>query len=81
MTWAWMDWFLLCCFHGLPFDGKLGRVRPASQAYYESEKLFFCGDLVVKELQSDYIRLPDNSITIKIDAWSIFPSTCGVWPC
>jgi len=29
----------------LPFYGKLGRIRPVSQAYYESEKLFFGGDL------------------------------------
>ena len=41
MTLALMDWFLLCCSHGLRFYGKLGRVRPVSQAYYESEKLFF----------------------------------------
>jgi hypothetical protein len=39
-----MDEFLLCGSHGLRFCGKLGRVRPVSQAYYESEKLFFCGD-------------------------------------
>jgi len=31
----------------LPFYGKLGRIRPVSQAYYESEKLFFGGDLVL----------------------------------
>lgn len=41
-----MDGFLLCCSHGLQFYGKLSRVRPVSQAYYESEKLFFCRDLV-----------------------------------
>jgi len=39
-----MDGFLLGCSHGLQFYGKLGRVRPVSQAYYESEKLFFCRD-------------------------------------
>jgi hypothetical protein len=43
MTWALMYWCLLCCSHGLRFYGKLGRVRPVSQAYYESEKLFFGG--------------------------------------
>jgi len=32
----------------LRFYGKLGRVRPVSQAYYESEKLFF-GDALVDE--------------------------------
>jgi hypothetical protein len=42
MTEALMDWYLLYCSHGLRFYGKLGRVRPVSQAYYESEKLFFC---------------------------------------
>jgi len=42
-----MDGFLLGCSHGLQFYGKLGRVRPVSQAYYESEKLFFCRDLAV----------------------------------
>ena len=46
MTWALMDVFLLGCSHGLQFYGKLGRVRPVSQAYYEPEKLFFCRDLV-----------------------------------
>jgi hypothetical protein len=44
-TFALMYWFLLCSSHGSQFYGKLGRIRPASQAYYESEKLFFCGDL------------------------------------
>jgi hypothetical protein len=45
-TWALMYGLLLGCSHGLRFYGKLGRVRPVSQAYYESEKLFFCRDLV-----------------------------------
>ena len=45
LTWALMDVFLLGCSHGLQFYAKLGRVRPVSQAYYESEKLFFCRDL------------------------------------
>jgi len=40
-TWALMDVFLLSWSHGSQFYGKLGRVRPVSQAYYESEKLFF----------------------------------------
>src|SRR5574341_1545369 len=44
-TLALMYGLLLCCSHGLRFYGKLGRVQPVSQAYYESEKLFFCGDL------------------------------------
>jgi hypothetical protein len=44
MTWALLDGLLLGCSHGLRFYGKLGRVQPVSQAYYESEKLFFCGD-------------------------------------
>jgi hypothetical protein len=43
MTLTLMDGFLLCGSHGLRFCGKLGRVRPVSQAYYESEKLFFGG--------------------------------------
>jgi hypothetical protein len=38
--------FLLCRSHTLYFYDKLGRIRPVSQAYYETEKLFFCGDLV-----------------------------------
>jgi len=29
----------------LPFYGKLGRIRPVTQAYYQSEKLFFGKDL------------------------------------
>jgi hypothetical protein len=45
MTLTLMDGFLLGGSHGLRFCGKLGRVRPVSQAYYESEKLFFCRDL------------------------------------
>ena len=44
MTLTLMDGVLLCCSHGLQFYGKLSRVRPVLQAYYESEKLFFCGD-------------------------------------
>lgn len=47
MTGALMYWYLLCCSHGLRFYGKLGRVRPVSQAYYESEKLFFGDALAV----------------------------------
>jgi hypothetical protein len=43
MTLTLRDGFLFCGSHGLRFYGKLGRVRPVSQAYYESEKLFFCG--------------------------------------
>ena len=46
MTGTLMYVLLLGCSHGLQFYGKLGRVRPVSQAYYESEKLFFCRDLV-----------------------------------
>jgi len=45
MTWALMDVFLLGGSHGLQFYAKLGRLRPVSQAYYESENLFFCHDL------------------------------------
>jgi hypothetical protein len=45
ITLALMDWFLLCHSQGLRFYAKLGRVRPVSQAYYESEKLFFGGAL------------------------------------
>ena len=44
MTLALMYGLFLYCSHGLQFYGKLGRVRPVSQAYYETEKLFFCGD-------------------------------------
>jgi hypothetical protein len=43
LTSALMDGFFLCCSHGLRLYSKLGRVRPVSQAYYESEKLFFGG--------------------------------------
>jgi len=50
ITLALMDWFLLCHSQGLRFYGKLGRVRPVSQAYYESEKLFFGGALVKQSL-------------------------------
>src|SRR5574341_1376201 len=71
-TLALMYGLLLCCSHGLRFYGKLGRVQPVSQAYYESEQLFFCGDLAntykggirdhyaimadVSEAESDYWR-------------------------
>ena len=48
MTEALMYGFLLGCSHGLQFYGKLGRVRPVLQAYYESEKLFFCRDQMIK---------------------------------
>ena len=51
MALALMDGFLLCCSHGLQFYGKLSRVRPVSQAYYESEKLFFCRDLLIFEIR------------------------------
>ena len=44
MTGTLMYELLLGYSHGLRFHGKLGRVRPVSQAYYESEKLFFCRD-------------------------------------
>ena len=47
MTGTLMYVLLLGCSHGLQFYGKLGRVRPVSQAYYESEKLFFCRDLAM----------------------------------
>jgi hypothetical protein len=42
-----MYWLLLGCSHGLSFYGKLGRIQPVLQAYYKTEKLFFCGGLVV----------------------------------
>ena len=44
MTLALMNWVLYCS-HGLRLYDNLGRVRPVSQAYYESEKLFFGGAL------------------------------------
>jgi hypothetical protein len=46
ITLALMYRFLFCGSHGLQLHSKLGRVGPVSQAYYETEKLFFCGDLV-----------------------------------
>ena len=49
MTFALMDRLFLFRSHGLPFYGELGRIRPVSQAYYETEKLFFCGDLGTTE--------------------------------
>jgi hypothetical protein len=58
MTLALMYGFLLCGFHSLNFYGKLGRARPVSQAYYKSEKLFFCGDLVVIESPEPSINTP-----------------------
>jgi hypothetical protein len=56
-----MYWLLLGRFHSLKFYGKLGRVQPVFQAYYKTEKLFFCGALVV------FIRLNLKCIKIEVD--------------
>ena len=65
MTLTLMDGFLLCGSHGLHFCGKLGRVRPVSQAYYESEKLFFGGALGMDGGSSEQaiaMQIEENSL-------------------
>ena len=56
MTLALMNWVLYCS-HGLRLYDNLGRVRPVSQAYYESEKLFFGGALAIFCLTAPYGHL------------------------
>ncbi|HEY4714576.1 MAG TPA: hypothetical protein VIH30_10110, partial [Aquirhabdus sp.] len=50
----------------MPFYGKLGRIRPVTQAYYQSEKLFFGKDLV-GEIKDDQFLIV-NSLG-KVNGW------------